>query len=128
MRFAKRFASFGIAVTGGVELNLTEPLLREFDRLEDWIRECGLTVPSFLTGEAYFDGLCLSSPDPGKQQRAVDRLVSYLGVAKRFGSLLVVGLLQGTRADEPDTERALERIVKNLKTVAQAAEETEFAS
>lgn len=106
----------------GIELNLTAPLARAFDRVEEWIRECGLTAPSFMTGEAYFDGLCLSSPDPDKRSRAVDRLISYLDVAKRFKSLLVVGMLQGTREDEPDPERALERITENLKIVAAEAE------
>ena len=44
----------------GVELNLTEPFGIEPAELNRMIRELGLTIPSFLTGEAYADGLCLS--------------------------------------------------------------------
>ncbi len=86
----------------GVELNLTEPLGVELDVLERWTREMHLRIPSFLTGEAYFDGLCLSSPDGEIRRGAVERLIRYLDVAGRFDSILVVGLLQGLRRDEPD--------------------------
>src|SRR3989442_11249082 len=85
----------------GVELNVTEPLGLDLDLLDRWIREFHLRIPSFLTGEAYFDGLCLSSPDADVRRRTVARLVGYLDVAERFGSILVVGLLQGLRRDEP---------------------------
>lgn len=109
----------------GIELNLTEPLGISPDLLERSLDRAGLVVPSFLTGEAYHDGLCLSAPDPVRRQGAVDRLISYLPTARRFGSILVVGLLQGTRRDEPDAGRAHERIVAGLRIVARAAEESQ---
>src|SRR5215470_2377871 len=65
----------------GVELNLTEPLGIDPGILEKWTRELHLEIPSFLTGEAYFDGLCLSSRDPELRRRTVDRLIGYLDVA-----------------------------------------------
>lgn len=106
----------------GVELNLTEPLGVDADILEKWTRELRLEIPSFLTGEAYFDGLCLSSRDPEIRRRTVDRLIRYLDTAARFGSLLVVGLLQGLRRDEPDPEIANNRIAEGLRRFAEAAE------
>ena len=106
----------------GVELNLTEPLGIDPDLLERLLAETGLVVPSFLTGEAYHDGLCLSAVDPARRQGATERLISYLPTAKRFGSILVVGLLQGTRRDEPDERVAHARIVESLRPVARAAE------
>jgi sugar phosphate isomerase/epimerase len=105
----------------GVELNLTEPFGIEPAQLELLVREIGLTIPSFLTGEAYADGLCLSSPSADVRRRTVDRLVGYVNVASQFGALLVVGLLQGLRRDEPDPIVANGRIVEGLKPVAKAA-------
>jgi len=106
----------------GVELNLTDPLGIEPELLEEMVGEAGLAIPSFLTGEAYTDGLCLSSPDASVRERTVERLVGYVPVAARFRAILVVGLLQGLRRDEPDANVANERIVDGLKQVALAAE------
>ena len=105
----------------GVELNITEPLGIAPALLEEMMAEIGLAVPSFLTGEAYADGLCLSSPDATVRGRTVERLVGYVAVAARFHAILVVGLLQGLRRDEPNADVANERIVDGLKQVARAA-------
>src|SRR4051812_21125927 len=105
----------------GVELNLTEPLGIDRHALHRLLTDAGLIVPSFLTGEAYQDGLCLSSPDEAIRARTVRRLTGYLDVAREFGALLVVGLLQGQRRDEPDPDLANRRIVDGLKVVAESA-------
>lgn len=107
----------------GVELNLTEPLGVELEQLKRWVDELDLAVPSFLTGEAYNDGLCLSSPDASIRRRTVERLISCLNTAYEFDAILVVGLLQGLRSDEPDPAVAQERIVDGLKAVSAAAED-----
>jgi sugar phosphate isomerase/epimerase len=107
----------------GVELNLTEPAGVDLDRLSDWVSELGLTVPSFLTGEAYFDGLCLSSADSKVRSETVARLTRCLNTAKKFDAILVVGLLQGLRSDEPSAGIANQRIVEGLARVAHAAED-----
>ena len=101
----------------GVELNLTAPVLERLDELETTLRSNELVVPALLTGAAYEEGLCLSSPNPAIRQRTVERLKSYLRVAGRFNALLVVGLLQGLRRDEADTEVANQRIVAGLREV-----------
>ncbi len=56
----------------GVELNITEPFGIEPAVLEGMIEQIGLAIPSFLTGEAYADGLCLSSPDASVRRRTVE--------------------------------------------------------
>ena len=106
----------------GVEFNLTEPFGIDPGELEKLLSEVGLVVPSFLTGEAYFDGLCLSSPRADVRRQTVERLIRYLDIARRFGSILVVGLLQGTRRDEPDVHVAAARIAEGLRSVAAEAE------
>ena len=106
----------------GVELNLTEPPGIDLDRLWRWTTDLGLVVPSLLTGEAYREGLCLCSPDSAVRHRTVGRLVHYLDAAKRFNAILVVGLLQGLRSDEPNPDVANERISDCLRGVAAFAE------
>ena len=106
----------------GVEFNLTEPLGFDPDLMERWTAELGLVVPALLTGEAYREGLCLTSPDAEVRQRTVQRLITYVDVARRFNSILVLGLLQGLRSDEPDTETAIQRIADCMRQVAAAAE------
>jgi len=106
----------------GVEFQLVPTSDAFVDRLERSLADSGLVVPSFLTGEAYGEGLCLSSPDAHVRKTTVDRLISYLPTVKRFDAAMVVGLLQGRASDEPHTAVAVERIEDGLKRVAEAAE------
>ena len=105
----------------GVELNLREPPGIDLDRLQQWLGEIGLIVPSFLTGEAYKEGLCLCSPDPARRRGAVQRLIHYLDTAQQFDAILVVGLLQGLQSDEGDIGVANERIADCLRQVCTVA-------
>jgi len=107
----------------GVELNLTEPSGIDLDRLEQWITDHGLVIPAFLTGEAYQQGLCLSSPDKAIRQRTIQRLIDYLDRAEQFNAILVIGLLQGQLSDEPEPGVANRRIADCLRDVAAIAEE-----
>ncbi len=107
----------------GVELNLREPPGVDLDRLQRWLAEIELVVPSFLTGEAYKEGLCLCSPDANIRRQAVERLIDYLDTARRFNAILVVGLLQGLLSDENNVEVANDRIAQGLRQVAASAEE-----
>ncbi len=104
-----------------VELNLTPDLLERLDEVEGLCRARGLAVPSFLTGAAYQQGLCLSVADSARRAGAVERLKSYLPLARRFDAILVVGLLQGLTQDEPDVELANARIADGLREVGLAA-------
>ena len=105
----------------GVELNLTPDVLNRLDEIETTTAADGLVVPALLTGAAYDEGLCLSSPDPEIRERTVERLRSYLDVASRFDAILVVGLLQGLRSDEADPAAANQRIAACLREVGLAA-------
>lgn len=105
----------------GVELNLTPSVLNRLDEIEGTIAGDGLVVPALLTGAAYEDGLCLSSPDPKIRELTVERLKSYLDVASRFNAILVVGLLQGLRSDEADPVVANQRIAACLHDVGLTA-------
>ena len=85
-------------------------------------RKHRLPVVSFLSGWSYSnEGLCLASPKSDVRQRAVDRLIEYVGQAAQLGAVLVVGLMQGLRSDEANETEANRRIADCLRPVAQAA-------
>jgi 5-keto-L-gluconate epimerase len=107
---------------GGVEFQLAHPFGVDLDRLERTLAVNRLVVPSFLTGEAYSDGLCLSSPSADVRKAAVERLIGYLPTVKRFNAIMVVGLMQGRLSDEANVDLAVPRIEDGLKRVAEAAE------
>ena len=106
----------------GVELLLNDPPGVDLDKLQQWLSDLGLVVSGFMSGEAYLqDGICLCSPDLSIRRRAVQRLIQYLDTCKQFNALLVIGLMQGLRSDEPDPKIANQRIVECLGDVAAAA-------
>lgn len=107
----------------GVELVATHPLGYAVDDLAAVAKRVRLPVVSLLSGWSYSnEGLCLSSPDEATRDRAVARLIEYVGLAERLSALVVVGLMQGFRKDEPDATIANARIAETLSRVAQVAE------
>ncbi len=102
----------------GVELSAFHPLPYPVEAVAALARTHRLPVVSLLSGWSYArEGLCLSAPDAGVRDRAAARLVDYVGQAASLGSLVVVGLMQGLRSDEPDEDRANDRIAEALRRV-----------
>lgn len=108
----------------GVELSAFHPLPYPIEAVADLGREIGLPVVSLLSGWSYSaEGLCLASPDAGVRERASDRLIDYARQAEALGaSVVVVGLMQGLRSDEPDALVANGRIAEALRRSCRAAE------
>ncbi|WP_435010273.1 TIM barrel protein [Tundrisphaera lichenicola] len=107
----------------GIELSASHPPPYSVREIAALVEKHHLPVVSFLTGWSYpNEGLCLSSPDPTNRDRAVHRLVEYVEQAAALKALIVVGLMQGLRSDEPDDETAKNRIADSLRRVAQQAE------
>jgi len=106
----------------GIELSASHPLPYPIDDVLALTRKHRLPVVSLLSGWSYAnEGLCLSSPRSEIRQRAVDRLIEYIGQTAQLGAVLVVGLMQGLRSDEPDETEANRRIADCLRPVADAA-------
>jgi D-psicose/D-tagatose/L-ribulose 3-epimerase len=87
------------------------------------LADCGLRLAGIQTGSAYLrTGICLGSPNAEVRQAAVDLLKRYIDCVSPFQSVIVFGLLQGSRKDEHDRDRALERILTHLRELAKYAE------
>jgi sugar phosphate isomerase/epimerase len=112
----------------GIELTATHPLGYAVEEVAALSKKHRLPVVSLLSGWSYGnEGLCLCSPDAGVRERAVNRLVEYVGHAAKLGAVLVVGLMQGLRSDEPDEAKANARIAECLRQVARTAEQSQVA-
>ncbi len=108
----------------GVELSASYPQSYSPEEIGGLVEKHHLPVVSFLTGWSYpNEKLCLSSHDPLVRGRAVCRLNDYVDHAARLNALIVVGLMQGLRSDEPDLIIANERIVEGLRRVARTAQD-----
>jgi D-psicose/D-tagatose/L-ribulose 3-epimerase len=106
----------------GVELTASYPPPYSAEQLAALSQELNLPVVSFLSGWSYAnEKLCLVSPDSRVRQRAVSRLESYLDYAGPLKALVVVGLMQGLRSDEPDQALASARISDCLRQAADYA-------
>lgn len=108
----------------GIELSASHPMPYPAEDVTALTRKHGLPVVSMLSGWSYAnEGLCLSSPQADVRRRAVDRLTGFADYAARLGAVLVVGLMQGLRTDEPDETEANRRIAACLRPAADAAAE-----
>src|SRR5439155_25002798 len=118
-RRMERLAAMGYQ---GVELSAMHPPQYPADELLRVSDRHRMPVVSFLSGWSYaHEKLCLASPDPGVRDRAVERLWSYVGYAAPLRALIVVGLMQGLRSDEPDSAIAAGRITDCLRRAAERA-------
>ncbi|HEX8199980.1 MAG TPA: sugar phosphate isomerase/epimerase [Isosphaeraceae bacterium] len=107
----------------GIELSAFHPLPCAVEDVAALSRRHRLPVVSLLSGWSYsHEGLCLSSPNAAVRDGAVGRLIEYVGQAEALGALVVVGLMQGLRSDEPDEAIANGRIAAALGRVAGEAE------
>lgn len=107
----------------GIELTASHPMPYPVKEIRTLCIRHRLPVVSLLSGWSYgHEGLCLCSRDAAVRSMAVRRLVEYAELAAQLNAVLVVGLMQGLRSDEPDESPAQARIADCLRQIAPAAE------
>ncbi len=95
----QKAAAFGF---DGVELNLRNSDELDQDAIIGWAKELGLAVPSFGTGQSYFeDGLSLADTRPESQEAVRERLRGHIRFAERIGAQVVLGSIRG-KFSNPD--------------------------
>jgi sugar phosphate isomerase/epimerase len=88
-----KIASWGY---DGVELAVRHPALVDVDRLAQVVSAHGLSVPAIGTGQAWGEErLSFTSTEPAVRRAAVERIKSHIPLAKRFGALVIIGLIRG---------------------------------
>ncbi len=115
----RRIASLGY---DGVELAIRDPQLVDYDLLEQMVHECGLSVPAIGTGQAWGEEhLSFTDPDPSVRARAIERICSHIPGAKRFGAVIIIGLIRGIVKPGVDPAQAMDWLVEALRSCSQAA-------
>src|SRR3569623_1674637 len=95
----------------GVELTAKHPFDYPLAEVAALAQRFDLPIGSLLSGWSYLhEGLCLCSPSAEIRSRAVERLKGYVDAAAQLSAVLVVGLMQGLRRDEPNEDLAAARI------------------
>ena len=119
-RRMERIAALGYH---GIELSAFHPPTYPVEQIISLSEKFRLPVVSLLSGWSYaHEGHCLASPDADVRRRAVERLTDYAVQAGRLNAVVVVGLMQGFRSDEPDEAKANERIVECFRASGKAAQ------
>src|SRR5262245_14920308 len=118
-RRMERIAALGYH---GIELSAFHPPTYPAEEIVRLSEKFRLPVVSLLSGWSYAnEGFCLASPDADMRRRAVERLTDYAAQAARLSAVVVVGLMQGFRSDEPDEAKANDRIVECFQAAGKAA-------
>jgi len=107
----------------GVELAIRDPAQVNIEEIAEVAERAGVIVPAIGTGQAYVEeGLSLTAPDPRVREQAIARLEAHVPEARRFGALLIVGLIHGPVPEGTDRARAAERLLAGLARLSRAAE------
>ena len=105
-----------------VELQIANPVELDEPRLRASLAAVGFDLCAFQTGGTYATrGNCLCSPDAPVRRRTEDLLRAFVDLARRFGSVIVFGSLQGQRRFEPDLVAGRQRIVEAMTRIGRYA-------
>jgi sugar phosphate isomerase/epimerase len=114
-----RIASYGYH---GVELAIRDPQLVNADELEAVVAGHGLAVPAIGTGQAWGEErLSFTSDDPAVRRAAVARVKSHVPLARRFGALIILGLIRGITPSGQSQEQSMAYLVEALQDCAAVA-------
>ncbi len=115
----KRIAGYGY---DGVELAIRDPKLVDPDELETVVRRHGLEVPAIGTGQAWGEeGLSFTSHDAAVRRAAIERINSHVPLARRFGALIILGLIRGVTPTGQSHEQSMAYLVEALRECCGAA-------
>ena len=105
-----------------VELQIADPAELDEPHLRASLSAAGFEMCAFQTGGTYAtSGNCLCSPDEAVRRRTEDLLRAFVDLARRFGSVIVFGSLQGQKRFEPDFDVGRRRVVEAMTRIGHYA-------
>jgi sugar phosphate isomerase/epimerase len=106
----------------GVELAIRDPAQVNLDEAAATAARVGVGVPAIGTGQAFLEeGMALTAPEAGVRELAAARLEAQIEAARRFGALVIIGLIHGPIPPQADRERAAEWLLSGLNRLARRA-------
>jgi sugar phosphate isomerase/epimerase len=110
----------------GIELAIRDPALVDTGELLRVVTDNGLTVPAIGTGQAWGEeGLSFTSDVPEVRRAAIDRIVSHVPLAYRFGAVIILGLIRGVSPPGQSHDRSMAFLVEAIRECAAAATGTD---
>ncbi len=107
----------------GVELAIRDPRLVDANELQRVVSAHGLAIPAIGTGQAWGEeGLSLTDPDPAIRTAAIDRVLSHVPLAARFGATIIIGLLRGVVKPGVERAQAMDWLIDSLRQCCAAAQ------
>ena len=106
-----------------VEFSATNPSQIDVESLSTLLNQSRLNASALLTGGIYSQyRVCFASREASVREEAVRRIAALMPVANQLGTLLVIGLIQGQRADAANRDSAQRNIIDCLKSIGEHAE------
>ncbi len=106
-----------------IELGIRNPSDVDASELISLSRRFNLPVAALATGQAYVDeGISLTEPDPGIQQKAVERIKAHIDLGEKLGAPVIIGLIRGN-PEKSEAKDALSILTKNMSVCLDYAEE-----
>jgi len=103
----------------GVEISILDP--PDPAELRGVTGKYGLEVPALSTGLNYIHyGLSLTSPDPARREKAVERLIEIGRLGEALGGAgVIIGLMRGRLSEGVGRDEAYRLLVENTRRVAE---------
>jgi sugar phosphate isomerase/epimerase len=120
--FATNLARIAALGYQGVELAIRDPRLVDVEALAQALAAHGLGVPAIGTGQAWGEErLSFTSPETAVRRQAVERIMSHLPLAARFGALVIIGLIRGVTPTGQSQAQSMQWLIECLQECAAAA-------
>lgn len=118
----KRIASYGY---DGVEPAIRDPNLVDDDQIIRIVQQYKLEIPAIGTGQAWGEeGLSFTDLNPTIRQKAIERVISHIPLAKKANAAIIIGLIRGVPSKDVSEWQAQDWMVAALKNcTAKAMEE-----
>lgn len=105
-----------------VEFSAADPTQINVASLSTHLNHFRLKTSALLTGGIYSRyRVSFASPESSVREEAVQRVAALMPLAHQLGAFLVLGLIQGQRADGADRKGAQSNIIDCLKRVGEHA-------
>jgi sugar phosphate isomerase/epimerase len=122
IRYAKRMGF------DGVEINIADPGDLNLCSIRTALDETGIRIVAFGTGRAYVnDGVSLTDSDASCRDEAINRMHTFLDLAREFNSLVILGCIRGNIKRPKENQKVLDLLADSMFALEEYANDRETA-
>jgi sugar phosphate isomerase/epimerase len=106
-----------------VEIHVNDPKTLDVEQILNACRKYNVDVSTIGTGMGYvIDRLSFTSPDEDIREKAVERILDHIDVAKKMGAKVIIGSIRGTIPDRSEYKKYQEYAIECTKKCLEKAE------